>query len=321
MPQELLSGIVVSFGISLLLGPFFIRYMKRLQFGQQIREDGPARHLAKAGTPTMGGVVFLAAALITQLLLGPRQAAVFLAFLPTLGGAVIGGLDDYTKVSRGRSLGLKARNKILGQLLLAGLFAALLFQAGHSTAVAIPFTEIRLELGKFYSLLVVVMILSTTNAVNLTDGIDGLAAGTAIISFLTFLYISAMQGQYELAFFCAVMVGACFGFLVYNLHPARVFMGDAGSLALGGALAAVAILTKTELYLLIIGGVFVIETLAVILQVASFQLTGKRLFLMTPLHHHFELKGWSEWRVVTSFWALAFILALVALLDLGGGFF
>ncbi|HPZ65617.1 MAG TPA: phospho-N-acetylmuramoyl-pentapeptide-transferase, partial [Bacillota bacterium] len=201
------------------------------------------------------------------------------------------------------------------------LFAALLFQAGHSTAVAIPFTEIRLELGKFYSLLVVVMILSTTNAVNLTDGIDGLAAGTAIISFLTFLYISAMQGQYELAFFCAVMVGACFGFLVYNLHPARVFMGDAGSLALGGALAAVAILTKTELYLLIIGGVFVIETLAVILQVASFQLTGKRLFLMTPLHHHFELKGWSEWRVVTSFWALAFILALVALLDLGGGFF
>ncbi len=316
-PMDTFTAIIFSFLISVAACPLFIKLIRRLQFGQQIREDGPRRHLSKAGTPTMGGVVFLFAALVSLLLAAPRSPLLIIAVFVTLGNALIGWLDDYAKVSRSRSQGLRARDKLLGQALIAVVLTVALFKLGFSTGINIPFTGLVIDTGIFYPVLVLVIISSATNGVNLTDGIDGLAAGTAIIALLAFFYIALTCDLPEVALFCGTLVGGCFGFLVYNIHPARIFMGDTGSLALGGALAAAAILTKTELYLIIIGGVFVIETLSVILQVARFQLTGKRVFLMAPLHHHFEIKGWSEWKVVTSLWGLSFLFAVLALIDLG----
>ncbi|HHX87153.1 MAG TPA: phospho-N-acetylmuramoyl-pentapeptide-transferase [Firmicutes bacterium] len=306
---------ILSFVISVAICPIFIKLIRRLQLGQQIREDGPRRHFSKAGTPTMGGVVFLLSSLISLLLVAPRSNLLFIALFVTLSNALIGWLDDYAKVSRSRSLGLRARDKLLGQTVIAAVLALTLYKLGYSPGVNIPFTGTCINLGVLYPVLLLAIISGTTNGVNLTDGIDGLAAGTAIIALLCFFYIALTCGASEIALFCGTLVGGCFGFLVYNIHPARIFMGDVGSLSLGGALAAVAILTKTEFYLVIIGGVFVIETLSVILQVISYQLTGKRVFLMAPLHHHFELKGWSEWQVVTSFWGLSFLFAVTALLD------
>jgi phospho-N-acetylmuramoyl-pentapeptide-transferase len=296
--------------------PFFIRMRRRRQFGQQIRVDGPARHLKKAGTPTAGGVVFLIAAGSALLIAANFNPSLWIAFLLTLGSALIGWLDDYAKMAHGHSLGLKARDKIAGQALLTAVFTGLLYLSGnYSSVVELPFTGVTLNLGWFYPLFIFMIILSTTNAVNLTDGIDGLAAGTAIIALLAFLYIALESGRPDMALFCGALVGGCFGFLIYNLHPARIFMGDVGSLGLGGALAAAAILTKAELSLVVIGGLYVLEAISVILQVLSFQLTGRRLLLMAPLHHHFELKGWSEWQVVTAFWGLTFIFALIGLLE------
>ncbi len=317
-PPVILSVIFASLVVSAGTCPLFIRLIRRMQFGQQIRADGPRRHFAKAGTPTMGGVVFLLAAVAVLLWRVPASPPLLLALLATLANAAIGLLDDYAKVARSRSLGLKARTKLLGQGLIAAVFCIALIRLGHSTAVQIPFTPLTLELGLFYPVLVFLIIFGSTNAVNLTDGIDGLATGTAIVALLTLLLIALARSQFDLALFCGALIGGCTGFLVYNLHPARIFMGDAGSLGLGGALAAVAILTKTELYLLIIGGVFVVEALSVILQVISFQLSGKRILLMAPLHHHFELRGWSEWQVVTGFWSVAFLLGLTVLFDLRG---
>jgi phospho-N-acetylmuramoyl-pentapeptide-transferase len=289
---------------------------RRRQFGQQIRVDGPARHLKKAGTPTAGGVVFLIAAGSALLIAANFNPSLWIAFLLTLGSALIGWLDDYAKMAHGHSLGLKARDKIAGQALLTAVFTGLLYLSeNYSSVVELPFTGVTLNLGWFYPLFIFMIILSTTNAVNLTDGIDGLAAGTAIIALLAFLYIALESGRPDMALFCGALVGGCFGFLIYNLHPARIFMGDVGSLGLGGALAAAAILTKAELSLVVIGGLYVLEAISVILQVLSFQLTGRRLLLMAPLHHHFELKGWSEWQVVTAFWGLTFIFALIGLLE------
>ena len=316
MPQRVWLTLAIAFVISLAAGPLFIRLLRRQRVGQQIREDGPSHHLKKAGTPTAGGVVFLAAASAALLITGHLSPLLGLAALLTLGNAFIGWLDDYAKISRGRSLGLKARNKIAGQAVLTVIFTALLYLSGYyDPVVAIPFSEITFDLGWFYPFFLFIMIMAATNAVNLSDGIDGLAGGTAIITLLAFLYIALESGRPELASFCAALVGGAFGFLIYNLHPARIFMGDVGSLGLGGALAAAAILTKTELSLVIIGGIYVLEALSVILQVLSFQLTGRRLLLMAPLHHHFELKGWNEWQVVTAFWGLTFIFALVGLLE------
>ncbi len=305
----------IAFAISAVICPFYISLQRRRQFGQQIRVDGPSRHLKKAGTPTAGGVVFLAAAVAALLVRGNFSPHLWIAVFLALGSALIGWLDDYAKMAHGRSLGLKARNKIAGQVLLTAIFTGLLYLSGnYSPAVELPFTGAVLDLGWFYPFFIFLIILSTTNAVNLTDGIDGLATGTAIISLLAFLYIALESGRLDLALFCGALVGACFGFLIYNLHPARIFMGDVGSLGLGGALAAAAILTKAEFSLAVIGGLYVLEALSVILQVLSFQLTGRRILLMAPLHHHFELKGWGEWQVVTAFWGLAFIFALIGLL-------
>jgi phospho-N-acetylmuramoyl-pentapeptide-transferase len=317
---NIFAAMFVAFAVSVVVCPLLIRVMRRLQFGQQIREDGPARHRVKAGTPTAGGVVFLLA-MVTALLIAWWGHSwtwdLGLLLLITLGSALIGWVDDYAKMTHSRSLGLKARSKLGGQVIIGGLFVAgLYFFGDYSAEITIPFTGTGLDLGYLYPVFIIFIITAFTNAVNLTDGIDGLATGTAIITLLAFLYIANTAELSGVALFCGALVGGFFGFLVYNLHPARIFMGDVGSLALGGAVVGAAILAKQELLLVVIGGVFVLETLSVILQVISFKLTGRRIFLMAPLHHHFELKGWSEWQVVTGFWGLAFILAIAGLIEI-----
>lgn len=317
MRTGIFLAMLIAFAVSVAICPLYIRLLRRLQFGQQIREDGPARHRFKAGTPTAGGVVFLLGTAAALLAVGRSfPPELWMVLFVTFGSALIGWLDDFAKISRGRSLGLKARNKLAGQIFIAAAFTGALALTGrYSPQVAVPFSGFSLDLGLFYPLLILVLMLGTTNGVNLTDGIDGLAAGTAIIAALAFFYIALTAGMTELALFLGALVGGCFGFLVYNLHPARIFMGDVGSLGLGGALAGAAVLTGAELTLVIIGGIFVLETLSVIAQVISFQLTGRRILLMSPLHHHFELKGWSEWQVVTGFWGAAFIFAVIGLID------
>ncbi|MCR3921517.1 MAG: phospho-N-acetylmuramoyl-pentapeptide-transferase [Firmicutes bacterium] len=317
MNRSLVISAISTFLFGIVLAPIFISTVRRLAFGQQIREEGPRKHLQKAGTPTMGGVIFLIAFLPAVYLFAPKSISLYLAIFLMLGNGLLGFIDDYLKVVRKQSLGLKARSKLLGQIIIVVLFYWGWRSIGASTALMVPFTSYSIELGWLYLPFLLFFILGYTNAVNLTDGVDGLAAGTAILSLLAYMLVATMQGALGLAQFSATMIGAVFAFLVFNLHPARVFMGDVGSLALGGALAALAILTKTELYLLIIGGVFVIETFSVIIQVIAFQSTGKRVFRMSPLHHHYELGGYSEWRVVTGFWALGFILAVIGLLQLG----
>lgn len=317
MKQDLLLTAVSAFLPGLVLAPFYIRQVRRLELGQQIREEGPRKHLKKAGTPTMGGVIFLQASLPAIYLFAPKSTELYLVTFLMLGNGLIGFIDDYLGVVRKQSLGLRARDKLFGQIIIVVLFYLGWRTLGHSTALTIPFTTYTLDVGSLYLPFLLFYILGFTNAVNLTDGVDGLAAGTAILSFLAYMLIAVLQQNLALSYFAAAMLGAVFAFLVYNLHPARVFMGDVGSLALGGVLAGLAILTKTELYLLIIGGVFVIETFSVIIQVIVFQSTGKRVFRMSPLHHHYELGGYSEWNVVTGFWALAFLLAVLGLWQLG----
>ena len=314
---EIYRIMALAFILSIAMAPLFIRWLKKLNYGQRIREDGPARHLKKAGTPTMGGIIFLTALLLLSLFYRPLTAPLFAVLLLALGHGGIGFLDDFVKIFRRRSLGLKARGKLSAQILLVVGFSFILLWTGHSTLIEIPFTDLNFDLGLWYYGLVFIIVMGTSHGVNLTDGIDGLAAGTAILSLVAYLFIALWRGLPELAFFSAVLIGSTFGFLVFNLHPARIFMGDVGSLSLGASLAALAILTKTEIYLVIIGGVFVLETLSVIIQVILYQTTGQRLFRMAPLHHHFELGGWSEWQVVMGFWGVAFIFALIALIELG----
>ncbi|NLN06464.1 MAG: phospho-N-acetylmuramoyl-pentapeptide-transferase [Firmicutes bacterium] len=318
MNLALIQTALIAFLIGLVLAPVFIKLLRRLSFGQQIREEGPRRHYKKAGTPTMGGVIFLAAALPAILLFAPRNLPLLLVLFLMLGNGLIGFVDDYLKVVKKQSLGLKARSKLFGQFLTVLVFYVAWRYAGPAdTVLQVPFTDWMLDLGVLYPFFLLFFVFGFTNAVNLTDGVDGLAGGTAILALLAYLLIAVRQEASSLSHYCAAMIGAVFAFLIYNLHPARVFMGDVGSLSLGGALAALAVLTKTELYLLIIGGVFVIEAFSVIIQVIVFQSTGRRVFRMSPLHHHYELGGHSEWRVVTGFWAAGFILAVIGLLQVG----
>lgn len=304
----------VAFLVAVLFGPLFIPLLRRLKFGQAIRSEGPQGHKKKAGTPTMGGTIFLVAVAITAIQFSERTSQLWLMLLGTLGFGFVGFLDDYIKVVMKRNLGLRARQKLLGQVLVAAILFAVLYLQGFDFSISVPFTDIKWHLGIFYFLFVLAVLVGTSNAVNLTDGLDGLAAGTSAIAFATYAGIAAIwASKFDVAIFCAAMVGALIGFLVFNSHPAKVFMGDTGSLALGGGLAVAAILTKTELLLVIVGLVFVLETLSVIIQVFSFQTFGKRVFKMSPLHHHFELSGWSEWRVVLTFWMAGLLSSAVAL--------
>lgn len=300
----------VSFVLAVLIGPLFIPLLRRLKFGQQIREEGPQSHQKKTGTPTMGGIIILVALTLAFLKFADEGPEYWALIVACLGFGLVGFLDDYIKIIFKRNLGLTAKQKLVGQLLFSIVFCVMLYKMDHSTALSFPGAEWSLELGWGYYALVVIMFFASSNAVNFTDGLDGLLSGTSAIAFGAFAIIAVEATQPQAAVFCAATVGAVLGFLVFNAHPAKIFMGDTGSLGLGGGIAAVAILTKTELLLLVIGGVFVVEMLSVILQVASFKLrNGKRIFKMSPIHHHFELTGWSEWRIVSTFWFVGLLLA------------
>lgn len=315
---RLTAALVVSFLIALALGPIIIPMLRRLKAGQTIREEMHASHQAKAGTPTMGGLIFVIAALIATLIFAPRTGQslprLLIALVLTFGHGLVGFADDYIKVVLKRSLGLRAREKLLAQVALAAILGYGAIEVlGLGTDITIPYVGWSLTLGKpLYYLLVLIMVWGTANAVNFTDGLDGLLAGESIITFSFYgVFVAAALGQIELAVLALTFVGGCFGFLHYNRYPAKVFMGDAGSFALGGALVAMAVLTKTEFLLVIVGGVYVIEVLSVMLQVASFKLTGKRIFKMSPLHHHFELVGWPETKVLRLFWGAGLLMALL----------
>jgi len=328
-------ALITALLICFLLGPWMIRLLRRMQLGESVRPDTPESHRAKQGTPSMGGLLILAGILLPTLLWSDlTNRYVQLVVAVTLWTGAIGFLDDYLKLVKKKSRGLVGRYKMTGQLLFGlGLGAFLYYfplESSLGVGTEIPFFKgALLELGIFYILLVVIVVAGTSNAVNLTDGLDGLAIGVNAFVFFAFtalaylsghknfseyLNILYLPGAGELTIYCASVVGASLGFLWFNAHPAEVFMGDTGSLSLGGALGTVAILLKKELLLVIIGGVFVLEALSVILQVGSFRLRGgRRIFKMAPLHHHFELKGWAESKVVVRFWILSALFALIAL--------
>jgi phospho-N-acetylmuramoyl-pentapeptide-transferase len=321
--EVLLSGIIAMV-ISLAAGPKFIDFLRRNEFGQQIREEGPQGHVVKQGTPTMGGLLIMIAMSVPFLVFSEHTVPALTAFSVALGCAAIGFVDDWMKVSHRRSLGLAGRWKLL-LLVALSLFVAIVVEQGDfKTNVYLPLVDLDVPLSVGWYVLLFVIIAGASNSVNLTDGLDGLASGTATIAIFTYTAItlvaylvSQRQGnpdieQLDLAILGAALIGASIGFLWYNAFPAQVFMGDTGSMGLGGALAAFAIMTKTEVLLVLIGGIFVIEALSVMLQVFTFKWLGKRVLLMAPLHHHFEMKAWSETRIMVRFWIAAAILCACA---------
>lgn len=302
------TGLLMALGIA----PLLIPMLRRLKLGQQIRDVGPQGHLKKQGTPTMGGIIFLIGVPIAVAIWDPASIRVWALTLLTLGYGLIGFADDYLKVALKRPLGLRAREKLLMQVLLAVAFAWYVNRFLPVTSYLLPFHLGRLTLGWWYGPTVVLAILGTANAVNITDGLDGLAAGATAVSFAFFALLAGRLKDPAIQPFALAITGGLIGFLRVNLHPAKVFMGDTGSLALGAGLAGLAVMTGAPLLLPIVGVLFVIETLSVIIQVLSFRLTGKRVFRMSPLHHHFELGGWSEERVVTVFWIVSALGAVLA---------
>jgi len=330
-----IGGAITAFLIMLFMGPWFIRKLKEYQIGQVVRDDGPETHLAKQGVPTMGGVLILLAITISTLLWAKlTNPLIWLLLFVIIFFGVIGGIDDFQKIKRKTSAGLSAKGKLLLQIFgasVVGLFV--LLHPGYDGQLSVPFLKnIHPDLSWFYVVFAIFVIVGSSNAVNLTDGLDGLAAGPTVITasvYLIFSYLAGhvvladylqipyVQGAGELAVFSGAMVGACLGFLWFNAYPAQIFMGDVGSLALGGALGGIAIIIKQEMLLAIVGGIFVMEAISVILQVGYFKISkGKRIFLMAPFHHHFEKKGWHESKVVVRFWIVSIILGLVAIATL-----
>ena len=307
---KLMAATLVALVIGMAAGPQYIRWLGRRGIGQNVREYTPEGHNAKQGTPTMGGVLILVAALVPYLIFGSRAWISLMVFILILGSGVIGFIDDFISQWRKRSLGLSARTKLLLQVPVVGVAIWLgLRYGGVNTRLALPFVREGFEIGWFYYPFAFLLISGFSNAVNLTDGLDGLAAGTVAVAFFGYAGIAFLQGETDLAMLAACLTGASAGFLWYNTHPASVFMGDTGSLALGGGLAGMAIATNMELLLILIGGLFVIEALSVMIQVFSFRVFRRRVFLMAPIHHHFELKGWSETKIIVRFWIIAAILA------------
>lgn len=313
--DKILLAAIFAAGLVLCTGPLLIPELHKLKFGQSIREEGPKSHQAKSGTPTMGGIMIILAIVIATVAAAPLTPAVLLALFITLGHFVLGFLDDYIKVVKKRNLGLKAKQKMLGQILIAIVTMIVGTRVlGIDTTIWIPIADVNVDIGVGYYFLVLFVLVGTSNAVNLTDGLDGLASGTVAIASGAYALVCYMTGHFDLALFCVAMMMACLAFLRFNAHPAKVFMGDTGSLALGGAIAAVGILTHTEILLAVIGFVFVCEALSVIIQVISFKTTGKRVFRMSPIHHHFELGGWKETKVVFVFWMVGLVASVVGLL-------
>jgi phospho-N-acetylmuramoyl-pentapeptide-transferase len=318
---RVLVAALIAMIISILAGPWFIAFLRRNEFGQQVREEGPRHHVTKQGTPTMGGLLIVAAASVAFLAVSDRTVPALTIFGTVLACGAIGFLDDFTKLRHRRSLGLSGRWKML---LLLGVTVAVGFAAHHQKlghSVFVPIVDRSIPLGPGWYVLLFLIIAGSVNGVNLTDGLDGLAAGTGIIALSTLtamavtVYIRSsvdgrprIENRLDLAFIGAALIGAAVGFLWYNAFPAEVFMGDTGAMALGGGIAAMAIMLKVELLLLLVGGIFAIEELSVIAQVLSFRYLGRRVLLMAPIHHHFEMKAWSETKVMVRFWVVTAIL-------------
>ena len=328
-----MAALLTALFISFILSPWFIRKLKDKQIGQQVRNDGPQSHFSKAGTPTMGGGLILLATLLPAILwMDWTNMLLWMIVIVTACFGIIGFRDDYLKVSKKNTKGLSGKYKLIGQFFVSGLVCTSYYLITDNTYLNFPFfKDLRIDLGLWYIPFGMLVIVGSSNAVNLTDGLDGLAIGPVMTSAFTlgvlayasgnfriaeYLQIPFVSGTGELAIFCSCLIGAGMGFLWYNTYPAQVFMGDVGSLPLGGALGTIAVLTKNEILLVIIGGIFVVEALSVITQVASFKLTGKRVFKMAPIHHHFELKGWPEPRVIVRFWIISIMLAIIGLMSL-----
>ena len=312
--RDIIRYIAVAFLITLILGPILIPLLKRLKVGQSIREEGPKSHYAKSGTPTMGGIIMVIALLLTVFTSGLLNKDVTVLILATLGFGLIGFIDDFIKVVLKRSLGLRAYQKIIGQVVLALILAT--YQSRVSvigTQLIVPFINSNIDLGILYIPFVAFVTVATVNSANLTDGLDGLASGVTLIILSFFSLVAINMNMPNIAMFSAALAGACLGFLRYNSFPAKVFMGDTGSMALGGAVAGIAVLLNLSLIIPIVCGIYFAEAISVIIQVASFKLRGKRVFLMSPLHHHFEYKGWKETKIVVVFWSVTLILCLVGI--------
>jgi phospho-N-acetylmuramoyl-pentapeptide-transferase len=322
-------AVVTALVLSFILGPFLIRKLKSMSVEEVVSGDGPPNHILKAGTPTMGGTIILLVVLFSVLLWGNlTNVYIWILFFVTIGMGLIGFVDDYGKVIKKKG-GLRPSVKFLAQVVVALVAAIALYYTDFNTVVTIPFFKnVHFELGILYIPFVVLVIVGTSNAVNLTDGLDGLAIGPMMICASTYMLLAYLVGHVkiaeylhvmhvpmagEVAVFAAAMAGASLGFLWFNAYPAQVFMGDVGSLPLGGALGMLAIMTKQEVLLILVGGIFVVEALSVIFQVGSYKLTGKRVFAMAPIHHHFELKGWAEPKIIVRFWIISIMLALLAI--------
>jgi phospho-N-acetylmuramoyl-pentapeptide-transferase len=312
MGRVLIAG-TAALLICIFLSPRFIDFLRTREFGQNIREEGPSGHHSKAGTPTMGGIIIFAAISIPFLILSSYDWRSVGVFGAAILSALLGFADDYTKIIRRRSLGLRGRTKLLMTVAISlGLWWVAVDRAGLPTDLKLWVVDGRIPLGPFYPVLIYLVVAGTTNAVNLTDGLDGLAAGCAAIVLLAYIGITFVtNGQQDLALLCGCLVGACVGFLWFNAFPATIFMGDTGSLGLGGAIAGLAVMTRTEILLVLLGGIFVVEALSVLIQVFSFQAFRRRVFLMAPIHHHFELMDWSETKIILRFWIVAAICSAI----------
>ncbi len=310
--QVLIAG-TASLLLCLFLSPKFIEFLRQRAFGQNIREEGPEGHKTKAGTPTMGGIIVMLAFAIPFLILSTRDWRSVGVLGATVACALLGFADDYTKIVKRRSLGLRARTKLAVTIAISlGLWWVATQKGGVSSTICLRFVDATVDLGPLFPVLIYFVVAGTTSAVNLTDGLDGLAAGTAAIVLLAYIGIGFISGQDDLTLLSACLVGACIGFLWFNSFPASIFMGDTGSLGIGGAIAGLAIMTDTEVLLILLGGIFVIEALSVLIQVFSFQMFRKRVFLMAPIHHHFELQAWSETKIILRFWIVAAACAAIA---------
>ena len=312
---QLTSTAIISFLIVVILGPIFIPMLTKFKFGQTVRDDGPQTHLQKNGTPTMGGVIMIIAILITGLTRAKLDKDLLVGLICITGFGLVGFLDDFIKIKMKRSLGLKAYQKIILQFALALFVAYYQYSASPSaTQIMVPFTDYVINLGPLYVPIMMFIIIGTVNAVNLTDGLDGLASGVTLIVSAFFMILATSIGNSDIAILAAATGGACLGFLGFNSYPAKVFMGDTGSMALGGAVVAFAVLTNSVLLIPIVGGIYFAEAISVIIQVVSFKLTGKRVFKMAPIHHHFEQCGWPETRVVFIFWITTMILSWIGII-------
>jgi phospho-N-acetylmuramoyl-pentapeptide-transferase len=314
---RVLIGGTAALLICIFLSPKFIEFLRRREFGQQIREEGPKGHHQKAGTPTMGGVIIFIAVAIPFLILTGYEWRALGVFGTALACALLGFADDYTKLVRRRSLGLRGRTKLVVTIAISlGLWFVATHEAHLQETLRLRIVDYHVDLGPFYPLLIYLVVAGTTSAVNLTDGLDGLAAGCAAIVLLAYVGITFITSEYgsssnDLSMLAGCLVGGCIGFLWFNAFPATIFMGDTGALGLGGAIAGLAVMTQTEILLILLGGIFVIEALSVAIQVLYFQTRHKRVFLMAPIHHHFELRGWSETKIILRFWIIAAICCAI----------